>query len=100
PEATLSCNNLKEVSLEIRAVFMDPEKHGMKLFVSREGTIVEHIILTREEPGITLTFTDLDGDMQLRFMSDSVFRPDWYNLPDDRLMSFKLRVVPDSEKLD
>jgi len=94
PEALLSTSNIKSITIQVSAVFIDPEKQRMKLFINRNGTVVKSLLLTRDKPEIKITFTNLDDYERFELTSDYVFRPDWFSLPDTRLLSYKFRLLP------
>lgn len=93
PESYMDARNIDVVNLELQAVFMDPEKQSMKVFIARNGTVEKHLVLHRDNPTIRVSLPLPGQHNRLCFMADYVFRPDWFDLPDDRLLSFKLRIL-------
>ncbi|HPQ39534.1 MAG TPA: class I SAM-dependent methyltransferase [bacterium] len=93
PESYLETRRIDTLSLELEAVFLDPEKQSMKVFVARNDSVEKHLVLTRQNMTASVSL-DLPGSHnRLCFMADYVFRPDWFDLPDNRLLSFKLRIL-------
>ncbi|MBN1297482.1 class I SAM-dependent methyltransferase [bacterium] len=91
PEAYLRTWKIDRLICEIQPVFLDPEIQSMNVFIARDGTVERHLVLKRGMPPQTVEFTSCASN-QFCFMADYVFRPDWFNLPDTRLLSYKLRI--------
>lgn len=56
------------------------------------GWLTETRILTRDNPTALIELSGLGPDERLCLMADYVFRPDWFGIPDTRLLSFKLKL--------
>lgn len=110
PESWIETHNLDSITLEIQGVFMDPETGRIKVFIRREasreadpgltaGPSTEIRILTRDHPTAFVELNDLMQGERLCLMADYVFRPDWFGIPDTRLLSFKMKL-PSGESPD
>ncbi len=96
PEACLEVfGDIESVDVELECIFMDPDKDRIKVFVSRDDLVIHHKIITKKEPSVKLTLETSSQINRFVFMSDYVFQPDWFGIPDKRALSYKLRLIGD-----